>query len=143
MTLAPVPAPVPGVRWGRVLAVWLVIAVVESVHGTLRQLFLAPLVGDLPARQVGVFTASLLILLVAWAFSRWMDLRGRRAFLLTGLAWVVLTLAFETALVLAMGLPMSRLVQDYDLAQGGLMAFGLAWLVCVPWVAARLRHVSG
>lgn len=125
------------------LAGWAVIAVVESVHGTLRQLFLAPLIGDLPARQVGVFTASLLILLVAWALSRWMDLRGRRAFLLTGLAWAALTLAFEAALVLAMGLPMSRLVQDYDLGQGGLMAFGMAWLVCVPWVAARLGRSRG
>lgn len=140
MSLPPVPAPVQGMRWGRVLAVWGVIAVVESVHGTLRQLFLAPLIGDLPARQLSVFTASLLIFLVAWSFARWMDLRTRAAFALTGLAWVVLTIAFEVVLARAMGMPMSRLLQEYDLSQGGLMAFGMAWLVCVPWVATIVRR---
>ena len=119
---------------------WVVIAVVESVHGTLRQLFLAPLIGDLPARQVSVFTASLLILLVAWYFARWMDLRDRAAFVLAGLAWVLLTIAFEVALGRAMGMPMSRLLQDYDLTKGGLMVFGIAWLACVPWVAMTLRR---
>jgi hypothetical protein len=34
----------------RSIAVWLVIIVVESIHGTLRELFLAPRIGDLPAR---------------------------------------------------------------------------------------------
>jgi hypothetical protein len=140
VSIPPVPALVPGLRWGRVLAVWAVIAVVESVHGTLRQLFLAPLVGDLPARQLSLFTASLLIFLVAWSFASWMDLRGRMAFVLTGLAWVVLTIAFEVALARAMGMPMSRLLQDYDLSQGGLMVFGVAWLACVPWVATTLRR---
>jgi len=39
--------------WPRALAVWLLIVVAESIHGTLRQLFLAPLIGDLPAWQWG------------------------------------------------------------------------------------------
>ena len=45
--------------WPRAFAVWLLIVVAESVHGTLRQLVLAPLIGDLPARQWGVLLAPL------------------------------------------------------------------------------------
>jgi hypothetical protein len=46
----------------RAFAVWLVIMAVESAHGTLRELFVAPLIGDLRARQISVFTGSLLLL---------------------------------------------------------------------------------
>ncbi len=46
----------------RALAVWLVIMCVEFIHGVLRTLYLAPLVGDFQARQISVLLGSLLIL---------------------------------------------------------------------------------
>ena len=48
--------------WPRALVTWLAIIVAESLHGTLRQLFLTPIVGDLPARQIGVFIGAAAIL---------------------------------------------------------------------------------
>lgn len=56
----------------RATAVWLVIVAVESAHGILREWFLAPLVGDFRARQLAVFTGSLLILGATCLFERWM-----------------------------------------------------------------------
>lgn len=38
----------------RAFLAWLVIIAAETVHGVLRGLLLVPLVGDLPARQIGV-----------------------------------------------------------------------------------------
>lgn len=58
----------------------------ESVHGTIRQLFIAPAIGDLPARQFGVFIGS-----------------------------------------------------DYNLSQGGVVGFGLLFLLFAPTLGARLR----
>lgn len=55
----------------RAFLVWLVIVFVESVHGTLRQLFLAPLVGDFPARRIAFFVGMLLIFLITWMFIHW------------------------------------------------------------------------
>jgi hypothetical protein len=55
----------------RAFAVWLVMMAAETAHGVLRGLLLVPLVGDLPARQVGVLIGSLLILGIAWLFIRW------------------------------------------------------------------------
>ena len=43
--------------WPRALAAWLLIVAAETVHGTLRQQFLAPTIGDLRARQVEVLRA--------------------------------------------------------------------------------------
>ena len=55
----------------RAFAVWLAIIAVETVHGILRAILLVPLVGDLPARQIGVPIGSLLLFAVASLLIRW------------------------------------------------------------------------
>ena len=98
--------------WIRGLEVWLLIIIVESVHGTLRQLFLAPVIGDAEARRVAVFTGSALIFLVTWLTIRWIAMRNRSDLLKLGAIWVVLTAAFEFALGRALGFSLERILQD-------------------------------
>ena len=43
----------PRLRWRRALGVWLLIALVESVHGVLRQSFVAPQLGPGLTRPLG------------------------------------------------------------------------------------------
>lgn len=124
----------------RALAVWLVIVAIESVHGTLRELFLAPLVGDFRARQISVFTASLLILCVAWLFVRWIGAGSAARLLAAGALWLCLTMFFEFGLGLfVLGYSWERVASDYDLSRGGLMPFGLTFLALAPLIAAWLR----
>lgn len=104
--------------WPRALAAWLLIVTAETVHGTLLQLFLAPAIGDLRARQVGVLVGSLIIF---------------------GAAWLVLIVAFEFALGTALGYSRTRMLEDYDLTAGGYMGFGLLFLLLAPSLAARVR----
>jgi hypothetical protein len=125
--------------WWRGFAVWLLIIVVESIHGTLRQLLLAPVTGDLPARRVAVFTGLLLIFLVTLATIRWIGMRATKDLLMLGGLWVVLTLVFELVLGRAVfGYPWSRLLEDYDLTRGGLMSLGLLGMLGTPLLAARI-----
>ena len=56
---------------GRALTVWLVIAVAEVLHGILRVALLNRRVGDRRARQIGVFSGSALILVIAWLTAPW------------------------------------------------------------------------
>lgn len=128
--------------WLRALSVWLVIIAVESVHGTLRQLFLVPVLGDFRARQVSVVTGSLLIFLVSWLLIRWLGATRRRVLLGIGFFWVLLTVVFEITLGRLLGFEWSRLLADYDLPNGGLMGLGLVALLLTPLSAARLRKVS-
>ena len=126
--------------WVRVIVVWLVIILVESVHGTLRQLFLASAIGDLSARRISVFTGTALIFLVALLFRRWLNLTDTRRLLLVGALWVALTILFEVGLGrLVLGYSWSRIAQDYDLHRGGLMGLGLIAMLFIPLAAARLR----
>ena len=59
----------------RALTVWLLLITAELVHGIVRALVLAPVVGDFRARQLGVFTGSLLILLITALTIRWIRAR--------------------------------------------------------------------
>lgn len=124
----------------RGLEVWLVIICAEILHGTARVTFLQPLTGDFRARQIGVFTGILIILAVSYLFVGWLRAADRRQLLGVGLLWLVLTAAFEISLGRLMGFSWERIFSDYDLANGGLMPFGLLFLVFAPLIAAKLRN---
>lgn len=126
----------------RAFLVWLVIMSAESIHGTLRQFFLAPFIGDLPARRIAIFTGMLLIFLIAYFFIRWIGAQTTKSFLFAGLLWSLLTLAFEFGIGLfVLGYTRERMFEDYDISRGGLMGFGLAFMLITPYLAARLRGI--
>jgi hypothetical protein len=125
--------------WGRALLAWLVIVAAETIHGVLRQLLLAPRVGDLPARQLGVAIGCLIIFVVAWVTIRWIGAATRARQFAVGAVWVVLMVGFEFALGSALGYSRERMLEDYDLTSGGYMGFGLLFLLCAPYLAARAR----
>ena len=130
-------------HWARAFSIWLIIIAAESVHGVLRSTFLVPLVGDLRARQIGVAIGSLLILVIAYLLSPWLQVRTPRVLLGIGMSWVVLTVLFEIVLGrLVLGLSWHRIVSDYDVAAGGYMLFGVLFLAFSPLMAMRLRVLT-
>jgi hypothetical protein len=134
-------ATTPDVRWCMVLVVWLLLMATETLHGTLRALFLAPVVGDFASRQIGVLTGSVLVLALAVLGLPWTRARHHRALILIGVIWATLTLLFEiTVGRLIVGASWARLLEDYDLRIGGLMPLGLLIVMFAPLVAARWRH---
>ena len=131
----------PGTIW-RGVAVWFCIILVEVVHGIARTMFLAPVLGDLRARQLAVLTGSLLILLVAMSFIRWIRPADVADAMRVGLVWLALTLVFEVSFGrFVVHATWSRIGSDYDLSRGGLLPIGLLVLTMAPFISARFRHV--
>ena len=129
--------------WRRSIAVWLGLIGAKIVHGTVRTIVLMPRVGDARARQIGVFTGSLVNFGITRLFIRWIGARTTRALIGIGVVWVVLTVAFEVTFGrLVMRSSWERLRSDYDLAHGGLLPLGLVVLAGSPLVAARLRRME-
>lgn len=127
----------------RGFAVWCVIILAESLHGTARELWLRPLVGDFRARQIALFSGMALILMIALAFARWLQAESQQQLWQIGWLWLVLTLVFEFSLgVFVLGYSWERMWADYNLLKGGLMGLGLVWLLFAPLLAARWRGTS-
>lgn len=126
-------------HWGRALAAWGGIVIAESVHGTIRQLWIAPVVGDLRARQIGVLIGSAIVFAIALTTVHWIDARTRAQQFATGLLWVALIAAFEFALGTLLGYSQERMLSDYHPSSGGFMGLGLLFMLCAPALAARVR----
>ncbi|MCA9218157.1 MAG: hypothetical protein KDB27_34045 [Planctomycetales bacterium] len=112
----------------------------EILHGILRAVALVPMVGEFQSNQIGVFTGSLIILVIAWLSVRWIGASRRSDLIIVGSLWLVLTLAFELLIGrLVMNLSWHRLLADYNVLAGGLMPLGLLALLFAPMIASKAR----
>jgi hypothetical protein len=124
----------------RGLTVWVVFMFAEVLHGTARVLWLEPLIGDIEARQISVFTGLAIILAIVIASIRWIGATRVAQLYEIGLLWLGLTVGFEIMLGrFVMGLSWERIFSDYDLLHGGLMPIGLLVLTVSPLIATRVR----
>ncbi|HCS55811.1 MAG TPA: hypothetical protein DIW81_30190 [Planctomycetaceae bacterium] len=125
---------------GRVFVIWLILIAAEIIHGILRAVTLAPLVGEFRSNQIGVFTGSVIILVIAYLTIRWIGAKQPRELLLVGLVWWLLTVAFEVMFGrIVMGMSWERIASDYNIFEGGLMPLGLLVLFLSPMIALKLR----
>ena len=125
--------------WLRAALVWMLIMLAETGHGFIREVFIAPALGGLRARQLGVLVGCVIIFVIAWLTARWMNASSPRQQFTVGAFWIVLTLTFEFTLGRATGASWPRMLSDYNPAQGGFMLFGLAFMFITPWLTRRIR----
>jgi hypothetical protein len=125
--------------WQRALLAWMLIMLIETASGAVREIFVAPALGDLRARQLGMFVGCGIIFTVALFTTRWIYARTRRQQVIVGSIWITATLAFEFLLGRFTGVSWSRILEDYDPTRGGLMVLGMAFMFLAPILAARLR----
>jgi hypothetical protein len=128
--------------WRRAFAVWLILILVESVHGVFRRLVLEPWIGELSARQISVFTGAALILIVSYLFTDWIRPGTARQLTLIGVMWVVLTLGFEIGVGRLLGASWERILSDFNLLRGGLLGIGLLIMAFSPRITASLRRMK-
>ncbi len=123
--------------------IWLLIILAESVHGTIRQLFFAPIFGDFPARRIAVVTAMILIFIITYFSIRWINVPSTTSLLVIGSMWIILTVLFEFGLgIYVFEHTWQRMFEDYDILRGGLMGFGLLFMFFAPLLAEKLRNKS-
>ena len=126
----------------RGLAVWLVIMLVETLHGLLRGLLLVPRVGEEMAGRIGWPIGLVIVLGISLALAPWMAIRDTSALLRLRGLWAVLTLIFEVTIGLLRGLDLPRLMAEFNPLAGGLAIYSLAIMFLAPLLAARLRGLT-
>jgi hypothetical protein len=120
----------------RASLVWLVFLVIAVSSGALREVLIAPWLGEQRAQQVGTLLVCLLLAGVIILFIR----RERPApavALVIGAGWTLMTVAFEfTAFHFIAGRPLSELLAAYDLSAGHLWPLVLFTELLTPWLSA-------
>ncbi len=124
----------------RAFIICVLIALAETVHGILRVRLLNRRVGDHRARQIGVGTASLIILAIAWLTVPWIAPASPGDALAVGTVWLMAMVAFEIALGrFVFHVAWVRILSDFDLRRGGLLGFGMLILFFAPLLMGRLH----
>jgi hypothetical protein len=124
----------------RSLVIWMLMLVVASVNGAIREALLIPVLGDVIGRAVSTLMLSVLVLLLTYLTIQWIHpLSGRETWFIGGL-WVALTLAFEfLAGHFLFGNPWSQLLEDYNVFRGRMWILVLITIAIAPRVCARMR----
>lgn len=120
----------------RSVSVWLLIMGLETGHGLLRRLVL-PEDPGLLAENLAVLIGCAIVVGASYLCRGWLGLRTAGQAAVTGVGWVILTLAFEMGLGRLTGVPWSRMISEYDLSQGRLMAVGLLVMGLAPWLTRK------
>ena len=124
----------------RALVVWVLMLVVASVNGAVREAVLIPGMGDGTGRAVSTLSLSGLVLLLTYLTIQWIHPRSSRETWVIGALWVALTLAFEfLAGHFLFGTAWSQLLEDYNVFRGRIWILVLITIALAPFVCARMR----
>ena len=117
-----------------VVLYWLALVVLIPANGFIGKFVVEPRLGEYPAHVYKSVVALVLIMFAGWLFSRTeYGSTGVSAGIVCGIAWLVLTVAFEfIAGHYAFGNSWERLLADYNVAAGRLWVFVLAFTVVAP-----------
>ena len=123
----------------RAAVVWLGILVLASLNGALRDLLVAPRIGDTVARAISTVILCGLISLVTWYTLPWLGPRSAKQAFGIGAFWLVLTLCFEFGAGRYTGKPWSVILEDYNLLRGRIWVLVPIVTLLAPYWIAQAR----
>jgi hypothetical protein len=104
----------------KALLFWLVMLIFANLNGAFREFALKKFLSESAAHIVSTILLSIIFLIIAYLFVK-RNISGNdfSSFVLVGVIWLVLTLSFEFLVGhYIFGNPWSKLLYDYNLAQG-------------------------
>lgn len=122
------------------LAIFALIALIETLHGILRAKFLAKKVGDLRSRQIGVITGSILIYIITFNTLNWVNPKSVIDCLIIGSIWLIFMLLFEFIVGhYVFHFPFKWLIDEYNVKKGRWLLFGMIFLFFSPLIVFSLN----
>jgi hypothetical protein len=122
----------------RSFAAWLLILLSAVLNGAFREAVLVPSVGKPAAFVLSGLVLSALIVLVAVALARWLELTSASRCAAVGALWLGLTLIFEFGYGMVRGDSWTAMLQAYTFKDGNVWPLVLVVTFVAPLVAGRL-----
>ncbi len=123
----------------RALIIWFALLLVAVANGAFREAQLIPRLGPQPGHIVSTLMLCVGILIATYMAVPWIRPDSLRGTIAIGVAWLVLTLAFEFGFGRARGKPWAELLADYDVLRGRIWVLVLMTTAVAPYLAARAR----
>ena len=130
--------------WWKSLAAWAAMAVLAIGNGVLRQALFVPALGEPIARPLSAVTMLAIVYLLTFVFLNWAGRPRGGVLWAIGLAWVALTVVFESALgVFMRGMSAAEIVATFNpLAPTFWFFVVVGTLIAPPVVGALMRGMA-
>ena len=120
--------------------IWLTLVAAAILNGLLRENLLTPLFGTHTSLPLSGVTLSFLIFTITYLLVSFIGKQRSGTFILIGLFWLALTLAFEYLFgYFVLGKSLAEINEAFNLKQGNLFVVVLIVSLVAPWISARLR----
>ena len=127
----------------RTLALCVVLAGAETLHGIARTVLVAPRIGKVKALRLSIFSGTALAFGICYLLVPGIGLRTLSAHFALGGILAFFMAVFDLALgMLLLRRSFARALEDFNPASGNLLLFGLAALVLIPPLVAALRGLA-
>lgn len=124
----------------RTLALCVVLAGAETLHGVARTLFVVPRIGKARALKLSMVSGTALAFGICYLLVPGIGLSTAFAHLLLGLVLALFMASFDLAMgMLLLKRSLAKALNDFNPATGNFLVFGLAALVFIPAVVAYIR----
>ena len=126
--------------WLKAATLWAAILVLAVLNGTLREKLLIPTSGSFVGFIASGVSLSICIFLVAFVAAPWYGPLTSSQWLLVGLFWLLLTLAFELSFGrLLQHKSWAEILEAYTFQGGNIWPLVLVTTLISPWLAAKAR----
>lgn len=127
----------------RAAIVWLGIAALAVGNGVLRDLLVAPTLGERIALPLsGILLAGIVVAITWLAFAFLGAGLSRRCYLLIGVQWVCMTLVLDSVLGRLRGQTWLERLQVFDVSAGNLFLLVLLVSLLAPLSVARVKGAA-
>lgn len=129
--------------WLKAFVLWFAILVLAMLNGILREKGLIPAMGSFGAFIASGVILSACIFTVAFLGAPWYGRLPSADWLLVGLFWLLLTLAFEFGFGrFLQHKSWADLVEAYTFKGGNIWPLVLVAILIAPWLVAKWRGLS-
>ena len=124
----------------KIIAIWLIMAVLAMVNGVLRDDFFAPILGANVALPLSSISLTIIVVLITYLSIPFFGKNTRSTFMAIGIAWMVIILFFEFVFGYYSVLrPWGVMLQVFNIPDGNLFLLVLLVSLLAPYVMARFR----
>lgn len=122
------------------ILLWFPMLVIAVLNGTARDMVYTNYTGELAAHQISTVTLIILFGIYIWFVIKKFPPASSIHALYTGFLWLVMTLIFEFGFGFARGLPIEKLLNDYNLINGRIWVFIPVWVTISPVLLYKVLY---
>ena len=119
---------------------WIPMILIAFANATIREMLLIKYYSEFRAHQLSTIILIIFCAIYIWYILPYLDIQNFKMAFLTGLIWVVLTVAFEFTLGRLTNKSWQYLFEDYNLFAGRILLLFLFSLFFLPYLFYIIRY---